>query len=240
MNIKNVEVFNLEGALRGMRNPLESWEKSDSGYCLPNMCHECENKCGCENNDNVDWTPYKIGNNDLDLAKRLIVGGSEHRKFLRQIFVSADFTLPLYIYKELDTYKIGTTSNSTSTMHKIASKPITFDCFEMDDFVDYEVHSCRTGEARMWSKALQDQVDTLENLRQRYIATKDPIYWKELIRWLPESWLQTRTITMNYEVLRTIYFQRKNHKLVEWHRICDWIESLPYSKDLITLEEKNV
>ena len=182
-------------------------------------------------------TGIYIGPNDMDLARRLIAGGTEHRKFLRQIMVSVDITAPLYWWKEFDTYKVGTTANSTSTMHKLASTPITLDCFETDDYDDmvdifnnpspmeYPLHdfiSCPDG-----------LLDMLESLRQKYNETKDRRYWKELVRWLPNGWLQTRTITMNYENLRSMYHQRKNHKLTEWHSFCDWVKSLPYAQELI-------
>lgn len=216
MKIENTEVFNFAGAFRGMRNPMNSWDKSDSNF---------------ENNQ------INIGLNDMKLARSLIEGGSEHRKFLRQIFVSFDLTAPLYIWKEFDTYKVGTVANSTSTMHKLASTPIALDCFEIDDLnlVPYNEYAQR--------KELKYNIDPdfiqmalipyLEHLRQKYNETKDTVYWEELIRWLPESWLQKRTITLNYENLRNIYHQRKNHKLTEWHTICKWIETLPYAQELI-------
>lgn len=216
MKIENTEVFNFAGAFRGMRNPMNSWDKSDSNF---------------ENNQ------INIGPNDMKLARSLIEGGSEHRKFLRQIFVSFDLTAPLYIWKEFDTYKVGTVANSTSTMHKLASTPITLDCFEIDDLnlVPYNEYAQR--------KELKYNIDPdfvqmalipyLEYLRQKYNETKDTVYWEELIRWLPESWLQKRTITLNYENLRNMYHQRKNHKLTEWHTICKWIETLPYAQELI-------
>ena len=219
MKFENTEVFNFKGALKGMRNPKESWNKSDSHY------HTLEDY-GIEfNNENVSWTPYLIGENDMKLAQTLILAGTEHSKFLRQIFVSVDITAPLYWYKEFDTYKINTTANSTSTMHKITSRPITIECFETDDF---------------WAAVPNNQfieahINFCEELRQKYLETKDIRYWKELIRWLPESWLQTRTWTANYAVLRNMYFQRKDHKLSEWHTFCNWIESLPYAKELITI-----
>jgi len=150
----------------------------------------------------------------------MIRAGSSDRKFLRQIMVSVDITGPLYWYKEFDTYKIGTTANSTSTMHKISSTPITPTCFELDDY-NNEVFNPELF------------IDNLETLRKKYNETKDQRYWKELIRWLPEGWLQTRTVTLNYEILRNIYSQRKNHRLTEWHQFCDWIKTLPYSKELI-------
>lgn len=216
MKIENTEIFNFAGAFRGMRNPMNSWDKSDSNF---------------ENNQ------INIGPNDMKLARSLIEGGTEHRKFLRQIFVSFDLIAPFYIWKEFDTYKIGTVANSTSTMHKLASTPIALDCFEIDDLnlIPYNEFVQR--------KELKYNIDPdfiqmalipyLEYLRQRYNETKDVVYWKELIRWLPESWLQKRTITLNYENLRNIYHQRKNHKLTEWHTICKWIETLPYAQELI-------
>jgi len=179
-----------------------------------------------------------IGPNDMDLALRLIhAGDPSHRKFLRQIMVSVDITAPLYWWKEFDTYKVGTTANSTSTMHKLASTPITLDCFETDDYDDmvdifnnpspmeYPLHdfiSCADG-----------LLDMLESLRVKYNETKDKRYWKELVRWLPNGWLQTRTVTMNYENLRSMYHQRKNHKLTEWHSFCEWVKSLPYAQEFI-------
>lgn len=206
MNITNTEVFNFEGAFRGMRNPLNSWEKSDSWS---------------HGND------YIIGENDMNLAKRLINGGPEHRKFLRQIFVSADITAPLYIWKELDTYKVGTTANSTSTMHKLASTPITLDCFEIDDLDDCS--------KEIWNTLIPQ----LEALRVKYNETKDKKYWKELVRLLPEGWLQTRTWTANYEILYNIYKQRKGHKLTEWKYIFNWITTVPYFKEFFDISENS-
>lgn len=200
MKFENTETFNFIAAFRGMRNPKNSWERGDT-----------------ETNENNELI---IGPNDMKLARALIEGGSEHRKFLRQIFVSVDITAPLYWWKEMDTYKIGTTANSTSTMHKLTSKPITLDCFECGDLdsgiIDYKII-----------------VDMCEDLRQRYLETNEKRYWKELVRWLPNGWLQTRTWTANYEVLRSIYHQRANHKLVEWKTFREWVETLPYAQELI-------
>ena len=171
-----------------------------------------------------------IGPRDMRLAKQLISGGSEHRKFLRQIQISVDITAPLYWWKEFDTYKIGTVANSTSTMHKITSKPITLDCFEIDDY---------TGEKLCINHPINDNVkdiiDFCEKLRQMYLETKDKRYWKELIRWLPESWLQTRTVTMNYENVINLVHQRSNHKLDEWKisTMDNFIKKLPYAEELI-------
>lgn len=214
MKFTQTSVFNIDGALRGMRNPKNSWAKSDSEWCGKADRGE----------------EYVIGPNDMDLAKRLIAGGTEHRKFLRQIFVSVDITAPLYFFKEFDTYKVGTTANSTSTMHKLASTPITLDCFETDDYQD---HLSALNERALSTFIGEELIPYLEALRQKYNETKDKRYWKELVRWLPNGWLQTRTVTMNYENLRSMYHQRKNHKLTEWHSFCEWVKSLPYAQEFI-------
>lgn len=247
MKFENTEVFNFEGALRGMRNPMNSWDKSDSGYyryCtednkwVKNSCSydACLGAC-------TKSKVFKVGENDLKLAQTLIKAGSEHRKFMRQIFVSVDITAPLYWWKEFDTYKVGTVSNSCSTMHKLTDTPITIDCFEMDD-----VYWLRSREedfdlAELW----RDDITKLEYLRRKYNETKDKHYWKELIRLLPESWLQKRTVTMNYENLLAMCSkgQRRFHKLTEWSKaFIDWARGLPYAQQLIfideTEEKKNV
>lgn len=198
-------VMNLENAIRGARNPMNSWARTDSSY-------------------NEDGE-YVLGENDLDLAKRLCKSGSDHRKFIRQIFVSVDITAPLYWWKEYDTYKVGTVANSTSTMHKIHSKP-----FEAADF------SCDKMDADTL-ECFQKLLDYLEVLRGKYNDTKDKTYWYSLIQLLPSSYNQMRTCTFNYENLINMYHARKNHKLDEWHVFCDWIERLPYSKELITFEK---
>lgn len=225
MKFEKTEVFNFEGAIRGMRNPMNSWNKSDSDYFV---VHDSNSDCSIRR--------FKIGENDLALAQSLIKAGSEHRKFIRQIFVSVDITAPLYWWKEFDTYKVGTVANSTSTMHKLASTPITLGCFEMDDFVDgncinlnYKKDSAETT-MEVWNSLIK----TLEILRNKYNETKDKRYWKELIRLLPESWLQTRTVTMDYENLYSIVRHRKNHKLTEWSEsFMAWVKKLPYAEELI-------
>ena len=222
MKFENTEVFNFEGALRGMRNSKNSWNKSDSYY----------------GNNEVGLESYVIGPNDLWLAQTLIRAGSEHRKFMRQIFISVDITAPLYWWKEFDTYKVGTVANSTSTMHKLASTPITMKCFEMGDFADSneESNNYNLYTKTMWSKL----IDHLEALRKEFNETKDKRYWKELIRLLPESWLQKRTVTMDYENLLVICSkgQRRFHKLTEWSKsFIDWARTLPYAQELIFIDE---
>ena len=219
MRFENTSVYNIYNAILGARNPMNSWNKSDSVF----------------NGFNGKIENTVIGSNDLALMQKLIKAGSEHRKFLRQIFVAVDITAPLFWWKEFDTYKVGTVSNSTSTMHKLASTPITIDCFEMGDFEDFdlEAEDFNFPLKAIWAELTSD----LELCRKKYNATKDKRYWKELIRLLPESWLQKRTITMNYENILNMYRQRKNHKLTEWSKsFCDWVKTLPYAEELICLE----
>ncbi len=192
--------MNLEGAIRGARNPLSSWSRIDSSY-------------------DTDGN-YILGQNDLDLAKRLCKAGSDHRKFIRQIIVSVDITAPLYWWKEFDTYKVATVANSTSTMHKLHSKPIELDDFSHDKLSDES------------SDAFKAFIGFIEKKRQDFIASKDKKDWYDLIQLLPSSYNQKRTVTMNYENLLNMYYARRNHKLDEWHVYCDWILTLPYTKDL--------
>ena len=223
MRFENTDVWGFKGALRGMRNPKNSWDRSDSVF-EPTLV---------------------IGENDMKLAMSLIRAGSEHRKFLRQIFVSVDITAPLYWWKEFDTYKVGTTANSTSTMHKLASKPITIDCFEIDDLGDMSMMIPFVGLEESLKSFTNVIVDGCEGLRQKYLETGDKKYWKELIRWLPESWLQTRTVTMTYENLLSIGKQRRHHKLNEWSGKDDatksnmiaWMRTLPYAQEFIFYDE---
>lgn len=193
------------------------------------------------NDDDMIAEVAYIGPNDMKLAQTLIKAGPEHRKFMRQIFVSVDITAPLYIWKELDTYKVGTVANSTSTMHKLTSKPITLDCFEIDDMPSSlkNWHDNVTGWDFDFNKVLSTQVSCLEGLRQKYLETKDIRYWKELVRWLPESWLQTRTWTCNYEILLNICKQRKGHKLTEWKSFIQWARTLPYAQEFIFINEQD-
>lgn len=221
MKFENTEVMNFKGAFRGLRNPLESWSKSDSSF---------------------DNGQILIGEKDLNLAQRMIKAGSSDSKFLRQIFVSVDITGPLYWWKELDTYKVATVANSTSTMHKLASTPITKNCFEMGDYNNLKVYDREPYNIDDYTDECWEQtIDICETLRQKYNETKDKRYWKELIRILPESWLQTRTWTTNYAGLRNIYFQRKNHRLTEWSNdFISWIKTLPYAAELITYQSEKI
>lgn len=225
MKFENTEVWGFKHAIRGMRNPMNSREKSDSL-----IEREFEGQ-------------LEIGENDMKRAQTLIKAGSEHRKFLRQIFVSVDITAPLYWWKEFDTYKVGTVANSTSTMRKLASTSIEKDCFEfeMDDFKHCNIESedLIFSLASSWASLVGD----LKFLRQKYLETKDKKYWKELIRLLPKSWLQKRTVTMNYENILDMIHQRKNHKLNEWSGVDNpanenfikWVKTLPYADEFLFL-----
>ena len=244
MDFKNTQIFNFEGALRGMRNPLNSWDKSDSGYrCIQNENNLCDPHCTADNYCDNKMSKFVIGENDLGLAQRLINAGPEHAKFMRQIFVSVDITAPRYWWPEMDQYKIGTTTNSTSTMHKLISEPITGAKFKWDkgnNLVVSQQKITHGGESELvFDDYIDEVIDMCETLRKKYIETKDKRYWRALIQILPQSWLQTRTWTANYAILRNIYFQRKNHKLIEWHQFCNWIKNLPYGKELITLGDEN-
>lgn len=207
IKIERTSVMNFENAIRGARNPMNSWNRMDSYY---------------DENGN-----FIMGPNDLNLAQRLTRAGSDHRKFIRQIFVSVDFTAPLYWWKEYDTYKVATVANSTSTMHKIASKPFELDDFSHDHMNEKALNS------------LQQTIAVLEELRQEYLETKNKETWYSMIQLLPSNYHQMRTCTMNYETLMNIYYARKYHKLEEWHTVCDWIASLPYAKELILAVKEN-
>ena len=212
IKFENIDVMNIKNAIRGMRNPLNSWTKSDSYFP-----------------DEYPW--FNIGKNDLALAQKLIKAGSDHRKFLRQIFVSVDITAPLYWWKEFDTYKVGTVANSCSTMHKIHSKPIEVSDFSFDDMtIDFVTGDEPLEFEFFYSRVVED----CETLRRRYVETNDKKYFRALIQLLPESYNQKRTVTLNYEILRNIYGSRHNHKLDEWSvGFMDWIGSLPYAEELI-------
>ena len=234
MKFENIRVYNFENALRGMRNPLASWKKIDSEFGVRPRVEVPEGAVITHEYENGLCEYAKIGPNDMGLAKRLIAGGSMHRKFLRQIFVTVDITAPLLWWKEADTYKVGTVANSTSTMHKLASTPITLDCFELGD---YSPELDMIDDVPLGLR-VDSFIDDLEQMRQKYLMTNDKRYWKELVRWLPNGWLQTRTVTMNYENLLSMYHQRRNHKLTEWSiDFINFIKSLPYASDFLIPDE---
>lgn len=224
MKFENTKVFGFENAIIGMRLP---------------MCKDFTEAKSKVNSDTDDCKPQILHEDDLDLMKRLIkadknASGQPNSKFLRMIHVQVAITAPLYFWSEADTYKIATVSNSTSKMHRITNYPITKDCFEMSDYSDVRFVDEEDDCYGMLNGYWDSLIYICELLRQKFNETKDKRYWKELIRLLPESWLQTRMFDCNYATLRNIYAQRKNHKLIEWHTFCDWIKSLPYSKELLT------
>ena len=204
LKVERISVMNFENAIRGARNPLNSWAKMDSFY--------------------DEKGNYVLGPNDLSLASRLAAAGSDHRKFLRQIFVSMDITAPLYWWKEFDTYKVGTVANSTSTMHKIQAKPFSREDFSLDRLTPDAL------------AVMDGLIEYIESERVKFIETKDKAHWHNMIQMLPSSYNQLRTVTLNYEVLINIYYARRTHKLAEWHTLCDVIASLPYADELILVK----
>lgn len=210
--------------IMGARNAKNSWDRSDSRYSC--LCMDDKRDCPAES--------YVIGPNDLDLMARLSNAGTDHRKFMRMITVYMDITAPLYWWKEFDTYKVGTVANSCSTMHKIHAKEFTLEDFSHEHLALYEVD----GEiCRDFKGTLECTIDDLNVARELYLETKDKKYWNTMIQLLPSSYNQKRTIMLNYEVLANIYHSRKNHKLEEWREFCDWIETLPCVKELITFDK---
>ena len=236
IKIENFEVLGWEHAIRGMRNPMNSWEKSDSHSC--GTCGDCDNCIDYENCPyGYDYLKTIVGPNDMDLMKRLRNAGTDHRKFMRMITVYLDITAPLYWWKEFDTYKVGTVANSCSTMHKIAAKEFTLNDFSHEHLFH------NINDTEMWFdidflKVLDNTIFYLNKARELYLKTHDKKYWWQIIQLLPSSYNQRRTVMLNYEVLANIYPMRKNHKLDEWRDFCEWIETLPYS-ELITREKEN-
>lgn len=242
ITISNTDVVGWEHAIRGMRNPLESWDKSDSCTMGYYYCHVCCGKCD-------ETSGLKLGPNDLGLMKRLCNSGTDHRKFMRMLVVYVDITAPLYWWKEFDTYKVGTVVNSCSTMHTIHKKEFDISDFSGDhlihDWYDLDYCDCvitsepdSNGQGPAYyfdpSSLLEVIVDMLNKARSLYLQTKDKTYWWQMIQLLPSSYNQKRTVMLNYEVLANIYKSRKDHKLDEWHEFCAWIrDNLPYS-ELIT------
>lgn len=218
-----------EAIIRGMRNPLNSWDKSDSRECNSVFCGECNGGCLPYTNG------FIVGENDLDLMKRLDKAGTEHRKFMRMITVYMDITAPLYWWKEFDTYKVGTVANSCSTMHKIAAKEFTmedFSCEHLETISRFD----EDGEEYKPYMLIKENIKCLNACRKTFLETKNKTDWWQMIQLLPSSYNQKRTIMLNYEVLASMYHQRKNHKLDEWREFCEWIKTLPCS-ELITGEE---
>ena len=246
LKIENFEVLGWEHAIRGMRNPMNSWEKSDS-FCKPST----ENCCGCHSYDKCAYIfestgkPYRgdVGPNDHDLMMKLRNAGTDHRKFMRMITVYLDITAPLYWWKEFDTYKVGTVANSCSTMHKIHAKEFTLEDFSFEKLIatidgNWDIAAgpeCRSAPLDI----LEDTINALNIYREKFIETNDKKYWWQMIQLLPTSYNQKRTVMLNYEVLANIYKSRRHHRLDEWHTLCDWIEELPYS-ELITGKEYEV
>lgn len=267
LKFENVQIFNFEGALRGMRNPKNSWHLSDSKFGLSHDFGYIEDRDAVvqawldknPNNNNEKYLTYLmqngflrkeennyceyafIGPKDMRLAKALINGGSEHRKFLRQILVTVDITAPLYWWKEFDTYKVGTTANSTSTMHKLEVTPITRDCFKFDSNLNH-LFVPNTDNSEYWetNDFIDEVIKKCEELRLAYYTTGNQDFWKLLIELLPNSWCQTRTVTLNYENLLCMCKQRRAHKLSEWREdFISWARTLPYASNFIFIDEQD-
>lgn len=240
IEIENIDISGWEAAIRGMRNPLNSWDKSDSGCCQgrSSFCDTCDLKpdddyAPCYLATEMKGKEFVVGRNDLNLMKQLVAAGSDHSKFMRMVNVTVDITAPLYWWKEMDTYKVGTVRNSCSTMHKITAKEFELSDFSYEHLIEDTVN------------VLMETIDVLNDCREAYInydeyknkltpdiSDKKDIWW-QIIQLLPSSYNQRSTLQLNYTVLRNIYHSRKNHKLDEWHGFCYWIESLPYAKELI-------
>ena len=236
IKIKDTEILGMRKAIQGMRNAMNSWDKSDS--CFIDPC------CFYDNKSEEFYEYNHIGEKDMELAKRLIKAGSSDRKFMRMIHVQADVTAPLYWWKEYDTYKVGTTSNSCSTMHKIADKEFTIDDFSHEQLLSWDYDKCPTFNYKFDNdedseyictaqSVLKHIIYALNHYRNKYIKTKDKTFWWQMIQLLPSSYNQMRTIDLDYETLFSIYHQRKNHKLNEWRDFCKWILTLPYMNDFI-------
>lgn len=225
LKIENTEVMGWEAAIRGMRNPMNSWDKSDSRFSLLEDCGDCTH-CNLRFDE---CNEQQIGPNDLDIMTRLRNAGTDHRKFMRMITVYLDITAPLYWWKEFDTYKVGTVANSCSTMHKIHAKEFTLDDFSHEHLFDEDSLGVHVYSFDVFRQI----IESLNIAREAFLGTNDKRYWWQMIQLLPSSYNQRRTVMLNYEVLANIYKSRRNHKLDEWHTFCDWIESLPYSELII-------
>ena len=218
IKIENVDVYGWEAAIRGMRNPMNSWSKSDSSYFYSESSYPHSGEF------------VHIGKNDLVLMKSLIKAGSDHRKFLRFINVTCDITAPLYWWKEFDTYKVGTIRNSCSTMHTIAKKEFTLDDFSHEHLFQYDINMTPTDK---YLYCLEYTVEVLNEARKKYLETKGKGYWWQMIQLLPSSYNQRATVQLNYEVLMKMYHERKNHRLDEWKTFCEWVKTLPYMREML-------
>lgn len=228
LKIESTEVMGWEAAIRGMRNPMNSWEKTDSYPAVD--CGKCgkierEGICTKDDRDCTGFECFEVGPNDLKLMTRLRNSGTDHRKFMRMITVYLDITAPLYWWKEFDTYKVGTVANSCSTMHKIAAKEFTLEDFSHEHLLGKAVQY----NGYVPTSVLECTIGALNEFRKLYLESKNKVFWWQMIQLLPSSYNQKRTVMLNYEVLANMYKSRKNHKLDEWHTFCDWIETLPYS-----------
>lgn len=239
IKLENTEVYGWEAAIRGMRNPMNSWDKSDSFQCDGQGCYFED--CPQWENDicNGGIGNFVVGVNDLKLMKSLAKAGNDHGKFLRMITVTVDITAPLYWWKEFDTYKVGTVANSCSTMHKIHAKEFTLDDFSHEHLIrpttryDIDCSIAHSYEQPYYPYDVLEQIIWLLNVcRNYYLQTKDKELWWQMIQLLPSSYNQKRTVQLNYQVLKQMYFSRRNHKLDEWHTFCEWMESLPYFKEI--------
>ena len=255
IKIENVEVMGWEHAIRGMRNPKNSWDKSDSKVCAGHgfgLCYACSEKSKCIND-----VGYLVGENNLKLMTALRNAGTDHRKYMRMITVYLDITAPLYWWKEFDTYKVGTVANSCSTMHKIHAKEFTLDDFSIEHLISKKINfGLKKVSEFGWENTdpegvdvdgnymypdylVEITIDYLNHYRNLYLETKDKKYWWQMIQLLPSSYNQKRTVMLNYEVLANMYKSRKAHKLDEWKTLCEWIKQLPYSELIIGREETN-
>ena len=243
IKIENSEVLGWEHAIRGMRNPMNSWEKSDSGYCGRDLLRNCRTCVHRNTSYPACYSGFDLGPNDYDLMVRLRNAGTDHRKYMRMIAVYVDITAPLYWWKEFDTYKVGTVANSCSTMHKIHAKEFTLDDFSYEHLLEPKDVHVPNDSCCNWNwegcgiispiDVLEETVNMLNKARKMFLETKDKKYWWQMIQLLPSSYNQKRTVMLNYEVLANIYKSRKDHKLDCWRDFCSWIETLPYS-ELIT------
>ena len=235
IKIENTDVYGWEAAIRGMRNPMNSWDKSDSKWNCVNRTEDffCTGEC-----EECEIYGYEIGDNDLKLMKSLSKAGNDHGKFLRMINVTFDLTAPLYFFKEWDTYKVGTVANSCSTMHKIQAKEFTLADFSFEHLITVELDPWGD-EYESPLGLLKRTIDKLNQYREYYLKSKDKKDWWQMIQLLPSSYNQKRTVQLNYQVLKSMYFARRNHKLDEWLDFCEWCESLPYFREVV-IQDGNV